>query len=95
MAAIHLTLTPELESLVRERVASGKNSSAEDVVREGLRLLKEREELGQPDFMFSTAEDLENKLAAGVQQLDRGEGIPVDDVFRDLETHSLKRHPNA
>lgn len=38
-----ITLTPELEAFIRERVASGRFDTASDVVREGLKLLEVRE----------------------------------------------------
>ena len=36
-------LSPELESLIQQKVATGGYASAEEVVREALRLLDERE----------------------------------------------------
>lgn len=42
---MNISLTPELEKLVQEKVASGLYHSASEVIREGLRLLKERDEL--------------------------------------------------
>lgn len=41
---MNVSLTPELEKFVTEEVKSGKYSSAEEVIREGLRLLREHEE---------------------------------------------------
>jgi antitoxin ParD1/3/4 len=41
MAAMNVSLTPELEKLVDEKVASGLYTSASEVVREALRLLAE------------------------------------------------------
>lgn len=42
---MNISLTAELEQLVQEKVASGMYSSASEVIREGLRLLKERDML--------------------------------------------------
>lgn len=81
MPTVRIYLPPDLNSLVERKVTSGQFHSADDVVVEGLRLLQEREELGKPDFEFSTLEELEAKLAVGVEQLERGEGIPGDDSF--------------
>lgn len=39
-----ITLTDDLEKLVNEKVESGAYKSADDVIIEGLRLLKAREE---------------------------------------------------
>lgn len=38
-----ITVTPELDAFIRDRVASGRFETASDVVREGLRLLEGRE----------------------------------------------------
>ena len=40
-----IALTPELERLVREKLASGKYESQEDVLRAALRALDEQEEI--------------------------------------------------
>lgn len=45
---MNVSLTPELEQFVQEKVSSGLYYSASEVIREGLRLLKEREQLQQP-----------------------------------------------
>jgi antitoxin ParD1/3/4 len=44
---MNVSLTPELETLVNEKVKSGDYNSASEVVREALRLLKEQDELKQ------------------------------------------------
>ena len=40
---MNVSLTPELESWVDERVRSGRYASASEVIREALRLLEEQE----------------------------------------------------
>ncbi len=42
---MNVSLTPELETLVNEKVKSSNYTSASEVVREALRLLKEQDEL--------------------------------------------------
>lgn len=41
----NVNLSPQLESMVRQKVASGKYASVSEVVREALRLLDERDQL--------------------------------------------------
>ena len=41
---MNVSLTPELEALVNEKVRSGLYQTASEVVREGLRLLKSRDD---------------------------------------------------
>lgn len=42
---MNISVTPELEELIDRKVKTGMYNSASEVVREGLRLLKERDEL--------------------------------------------------
>jgi antitoxin ParD1/3/4 len=42
---ININLTPQLESLVRNKVATGLYNSASEVVREALRLMEAQDEL--------------------------------------------------
>ncbi len=42
---MNVNLTPELESLVRRKVASGMYTSASEVVREALRLMEEQDQM--------------------------------------------------
>jgi antitoxin ParD1/3/4 len=70
---MNVSLTPELERLVDEKVASGFYDSASEVVREALRLLKERDEIRS----LARAE-LRRDVMAGVEELDRGESAALD-----------------
>ena len=42
---MNISITPELEELIAKKVRTGMYNSASEVVREGLRLLKEKDEL--------------------------------------------------
>lgn len=42
---MNINLTPQLEEMVREKVASGLYASASEVVREALRLMEEKDQL--------------------------------------------------
>ena len=64
---MNISLTPELEKLVNEKVASGLYISASEVVRDGLRLLRERDEIKQ-----SQLRELRRDLAAGARQIKQG-----------------------
>jgi antitoxin ParD1/3/4 len=77
---MNVSLTPELEQLVHSKVKSGRYLSASEVIREGLRLLEERDRL----FELRLA-DLQQKLSVGVEQADRGELIDEEDLFAELE----------
>lgn len=77
---MNVSLTPQLEQFVREKVDSGRYLSASEVVREGLRLLEERDHVQQMKL-----ETLRRELMIGVEQIERGEVVDADDVFAELE----------
>lgn len=83
---MNVSLTPELEELINQKVSSGLYHSASEVIREALRLLKEQDELRQ--FRL---EQLRKEIALGLEQLDRSEGIPGKVVFGKLRQKSHAR----
>ncbi len=68
---MNVSLTPELERLVNDKVESGLYHTASEVVREALRLLKDRDQ---------AREQLRADVQAGFDQLARGEGRVYDKV---------------
>ena len=70
---MNVSLTPELERLVNDKVATGLYTSASEVVREALRLFKE-----QDDIRSVTLQELKRDIAAGLDQLDRGQSAVLD-----------------
>lgn len=76
---MNVSLTPELERLVQEKVASGLYNSASEVVREALRLMQERDELRR--FRL---EELRREIAIGIAEADRGELLDGEQVMADL-----------
>jgi antitoxin ParD1/3/4 len=66
---MNVSLTAELEQLVNEKVASGMYTSASEVIREGLRLLKERDELRRVQM-----DEVRRDVMLGVEQVRAGRG---------------------
>lgn len=64
---MNVSLTPELECLVNEKVQTGMYQTASEVVREALRLLKEHDE--------AKLRELRETIRVGIDQLERGEYI--------------------
>ena len=64
---MNVSLTEHLEQFVTEKVASGRYTSASEVVREALRLLEEQDRLRD-----LRTRQLEQELEAGIAELDRG-----------------------
>ncbi|MBI3695174.1 MAG: type II toxin-antitoxin system ParD family antitoxin [Acidobacteria bacterium] len=70
---MNLSLTPEMEKLVRDKVASGMYHSVSEVVREALSLLKERDQLRERRL-----DQLRKEIARGVEQVEQGQVRPFD-----------------
>jgi antitoxin ParD1/3/4 len=76
---LNVSLTPELEKFVETRVASGRYLSASEVVREGLRLLEQREVSRQ-----AALDEVRRKISVGLEQAERGELFDGEEVFREV-----------
>jgi antitoxin ParD1/3/4 len=76
---VNVSLTPELEALIQERVRSGRYTSASEVVREALRLLEDRDELRRLRLA-----ELRGQVAAGLDSLDRGQARDGDAVIDEI-----------
>jgi antitoxin ParD1/3/4 len=88
---MNISITPELGKFVRQEVKTGLYQSASEVIRAALRRLKEDKEKGKSRFVVSSKAELEAKLLEGISELDRGEGLPGEQVFRELKAHSAQR----
>jgi antitoxin ParD1/3/4 len=89
-ASMNVSLTPELEQFVQSRVASGQYQTASEVVREGLRLLEEREQARE-----TALKELRAKIRRGIEQADRGELLDGDTVFEEIKQLSVRRRANG
>ncbi len=82
-----VTIPLELEQFVQQEVASGNFQNPDEVVTEGLRLLRERK-------LFELRQDID----AGLAQIERGELIQIqgaeahDAFFKDIQTRGIQRH---
>jgi antitoxin ParD1/3/4 len=77
--SLNVSLTPELHKFVDSKVASGRYQSASEVVREGLRLLEEKE-ISRRESL----EEVRRKIAIGLEQAERGELFDGEEVFREI-----------
>lgn len=66
---MNISLTPQLEKLVHDRVKSGRYTSASEVIRDALRLLDSRDR---------GAAHLNADVEADLRQLDAGQSQPFD-----------------
>ena len=77
---MNVTLSPEHEKLVREKLQSGEFDSADALVSHALQFLVAREEEDQRN-----RQAIREKIDRGVEQLARGEGVDGEQVFAELE----------
>lgn len=68
MTTLNISLAPELAALIDEKVRSGMYPSASEVVGEGLRLLREQDEVRRMRL-----EELRREIDKGDASLERGE----------------------
>jgi antitoxin ParD1/3/4 len=85
---MNVSLTPELEKFVAKEVGSGLYQTASEVIRAGLRRLKE-DHVRQPRLPETLAE-LETQLMESVKSLDAGKGVNGEEVLRRLRKRMKK-----
>ncbi len=83
---MNVSLTPELDRLVKQKLKSGMYKTASEVVREALRLLKQRDEQFQR---------LRADVQAGLDQIERGASSDYSATsLRDLASRVKRRGRN-
>jgi antitoxin ParD1/3/4 len=81
---MNISLNPELEELINRKIQSGDYHSAAEVISEGLRLLKEQDELKRIRL-----EELKREISIGLEQANRGECTPLD--IEEIKAEGRKR----
>jgi antitoxin ParD1/3/4 len=83
---MNVNLGPVFDTFITDLLKSGMYQSQSEVVREGLRLLKEREELRELRFA-----ELRKEIAIGIGQANRGEFVDGAETFSEIRKRSAKR----
>jgi antitoxin ParD1/3/4 len=83
---MNVSLTPELDKFVADKVESGLYTSASEVVREALRLLEE-----QDRARLAQLAAFNQELGARLQSLDRGIFVDPEKVRKGLAQKSAQR----
>jgi len=83
---MNVNLGTVFDKFIAQLLKTGMYQSQSEVVREGLRLLKEREEL--KNLRLS---ELRKEIAIGSEQADRGEFVDGVETFADIRRRSAKR----
>lgn len=87
---MNVSLGVQWEQFVNERVESGRYLTASEVLRDGFRLLEQREKALR-SISPRTSEDLEEMLEVGIKELDAGKGVPGDIAVKTLRQRSAAR----
>ncbi len=78
---MHVSLTEQLEKIVKAKVASGMYNNASEVIRESLRFMEAHEA-----WIYQMKMDkLKTEINQGLHQLDRGESVDGRTFFEELE----------
>ncbi|WP_448266680.1 type II toxin-antitoxin system ParD family antitoxin [Nostoc sp. DSM 114159] len=77
---MNVSLTPELEQLVKDKVNSGRYHSVSEVMGEALRLLDERDRVQEQRLA-----ELKAKIQEGIEASERGEVVDGEEVFAEIE----------
>ena len=83
---MNVNLGPVFDQFVTDLLKSGLYQTQSEILREGLRLLKEREELKQLRLA-----ELRKEVAVGSKQADRGEFVDGPETFAQIRKRSAQR----
>jgi antitoxin ParD1/3/4 len=84
MPTRNISLTPEQDAFIEEAVKSGEYQNASEAVRDALRVLQQRR---REDAL--RLEALRWQIDAGIEALERGEFVEVDDTELDAYLDAL------
>jgi antitoxin ParD1/3/4 len=85
-SSMNVNLGSVFDNFIAELLKTGLYQSQSEVVREGLRLLKEREELKNLRLA-----ELRKEIAIGSEQADRGEFVGGEETFAEIRRRSAER----
>ncbi len=85
-----ITLQPELEQFIREKITSGQYESANEAINAGLKLLMERELIYQGRF-----DQLRQEIMVGIEASQRGEVVDSETVFNSIRQKLEQRRRQA
>jgi len=86
---MNITLSPELQKRIAEKVQRGDVGNADALVEQALNFYLDYEEgqMDQDEFR-----DTETAISKAIEQGERGEGRSAEEVFRDLRArHGISR----
>jgi antitoxin ParD1/3/4 len=84
--SVNVNLGTVFDKFIAQLLKTGMYQSQSEVVREGLRLLKEREDLKNLRLA-----ELRKEIATASKQADRGEFVDGDETFAEIRRRSAER----
>ena len=87
---MNVSLTEELQELVQKKVESGRYSSASEVIRAGLRLLEQEDEL-----RATRLEAVRAQVREGIGQAERGELVDGEVAVERARERAEAKRRNA
>lgn len=90
---MNVSLTPELEKFVQDKVGSGRYTSASEVVREALRLLekKDQREAEREEALKAFQAEMDRRM----QEVDAGGWIDGEEAFARLRAYAQERRKKS
>lgn len=83
---MNVNLGPTFDSFIADLLKTGLYQSQSEIVREGLRLLKEHEEMKQLRIA-----ELRKEIAIGSQQADQGQFVDGEETFANIRHRSAEQ----
>jgi antitoxin ParD1/3/4 len=84
--AVNVSVGKEFEEYVKGKVDSGDYASVSEVVRDGLRLMKEKDML-----LEARLQALKDEIQIGIDQAERGEVVDGPTAMAEIRQHLLER----
>jgi len=81
------TINPALQKLIEEEIKSGRSTNPDEFLDKAVYHYVIARDLGE-DF---TREEVEEKIARGLAEAERGETIDCEEAFRQLRAYSAER----
>ncbi|HEY0302664.1 MAG TPA: type II toxin-antitoxin system ParD family antitoxin [Rhizomicrobium sp.] len=79
---ISIALPAQMVKDIRYAVDSGQYASTSEVIREAVREWKGKERPFPPNYPYvDNIDDLRRMVQQGIDSLDRGEGVPAEQVY--------------
>ncbi len=81
-----ITLRPEQQQLIADALRTGAFKSPDEVIERALQIFQSQEE-----WLLENRQAIDAKIRRGIEQLDRGEGVPEDELDAHLARLKTQR----